>query len=212
MTYEPRAEHGEAGISHLGHRDYVGGLWEEVGRLQFDFLIAEGLRPSHVLLDIACGALRGGVHFIPYLDRGNYLGIEKERTLVERGLADELPADVREEKAPELLIDGSFAFARLSKAPDYALAQSLFTHLPPGEIERCLTRLRAVARPGCRAYATFFETAAAEPRPDRAHDHVNWRYTRDEMLGFGRRCGWQARYVGDWGHPRGQVMVALTPA
>ncbi len=42
------------------HRDMVGGMWEEIGRLQFEFLRARGLKPSHRLLDIGCGSLRGG--------------------------------------------------------------------------------------------------------------------------------------------------------
>jgi hypothetical protein len=37
--------------------------------LQLDFRVAQDLRPSHCLLDIACGALRGGVHVIHYLER-----------------------------------------------------------------------------------------------------------------------------------------------
>src|ERR1700751_5555007 len=104
-------------------------MWERRGQLQFDFLVSRGLRPEHVLLDIACGALRGGVHFIRYLDPGNYLGIEKEAALIRRALAKELPRDVRAEKRPELVVSGDFEFERFSKRANFALAQSLFTHL-----------------------------------------------------------------------------------
>jgi hypothetical protein len=208
----PRAPHGEAGIDRLGHRVYVGGMWEEVGRLQFDFLLAAGLRPSHVLLDIACGALRAGVHLIPYLDCGHYLGIEKERVLIDRGLEQELPPEVRAAKAPELLVDGDFNFERFSRRPDFAIAQSLFSHLPPAHIEKCLTRLRAVAPPHCRCFATFFQSAEQESHLAEAHDHVNWHYTQEEMLAFGRRTGWVSQYIGDWSHPRGQVLVEYQPA
>src|ERR1700678_1283527 len=51
---------GALGLNLLGHREYVGGLWEVIGKLQFDFLISRGLKPEHVFLDIACGPLRGG--------------------------------------------------------------------------------------------------------------------------------------------------------
>src|SRR6476620_10345865 len=73
--------HGVEGIRQLGHRDYVGGLWDEIGQLQFDFLVSNGLKPQHYLLDIACGSLRAGIHFIPYLETGHYLGIDKEPEL-----------------------------------------------------------------------------------------------------------------------------------
>jgi hypothetical protein len=114
---------GDVGVRMVGQRAYIGGRWEEWGRVEFDFMVAHGLAPQHVLLDIACGALRAGVHFIPYLDPGNYLGIEKERRLIRRGLSRELPREVRERKRPELLVSGTFEFDRLSKQADYALAR-----------------------------------------------------------------------------------------
>src|SRR5205807_6035012 len=58
------------------HRAIVGGAWEEIGRLQFEFLTGNGLKPHHRLLDVGCGALRGGLHFIRYLDEGNYVGVD----------------------------------------------------------------------------------------------------------------------------------------
>ncbi|HEY2200624.1 MAG TPA: hypothetical protein VGH56_01955, partial [Solirubrobacteraceae bacterium] len=66
---------GDLGVGMVGHRAYIGGRWEEYGQLEFDFMVERGLRPEHVMLDIACGSLRAGVRLIPYLDAGNYLGI-----------------------------------------------------------------------------------------------------------------------------------------
>ena len=40
------------------HRDFVGGMWDEVGALQFEYMQSAGLRPGHRLLDMGCGALR----------------------------------------------------------------------------------------------------------------------------------------------------------
>src|SRR5271168_1826262 len=58
---------GMESVGELGYRRYVGGYWDQVGRLQFEFLQSRGLQSNHVLLDIACGSLRGGRFFIPYL-------------------------------------------------------------------------------------------------------------------------------------------------
>jgi hypothetical protein len=44
-------------MESLDHRAYVGGLWEEIGTLQFEFLLRQGLAPSDCFLDIACGSL-----------------------------------------------------------------------------------------------------------------------------------------------------------
>jgi len=116
------SEQGPAGIAALGHRAYVGGLWDEIGKLQFEFLVSQGLAPHHVLLDIACGSLRGGVHFIPYLEPGNYLGIDKEAELIQLGRREELPAGLEDERRPEFVVSGSFEFDLFTKRPDYALA------------------------------------------------------------------------------------------
>src|SRR5277367_14092 len=58
------------------HRQFVGGMWDEIGALQFEFLKKEGLLPRHCLIDIGCGCMRGGVHFAQYLDKGKYHGID----------------------------------------------------------------------------------------------------------------------------------------
>jgi hypothetical protein len=71
-----------------GPRGFVGGLWHELGELQFKFLVDHGLRPNHVLLDIACGSLRAGIRLIPYLQSGNYLGIDINSSLIEHGKKD----------------------------------------------------------------------------------------------------------------------------
>lgn len=201
---------GPEGISKFGHRAYVGGMWDEIGRLQFDYLVSEGLRPEHRLLDIGCGALRGGVHFIRYLDFGRYFGVEKHRELIDSGMR-ECGRDLWSEKAPMVWAAPSFDFEEASVlAPgfDFALAQSLFTHLTPDLIRLCFANLRDVIAPDGVFYATYFEGTG--PNPSESHDHGRFEYTRSEMEAFGGEQ-WSAEYVGEWGHPRGQVMVRYRP-
>lgn len=199
---------GAEGVARLGHRDYVGGLWDEIGQLQFEFLRAQGLLPEHVLLDIACGALRLGVKVIPYLEPGHYLGIDKEAELLRAGLELELPEALRRQKRPQLLQDGDFRFERFGRLVDRAMAQSLFTHLPPALISRCLEQLRPWLRPDGVAYATFFEVEQPRDNPADPHDHGYHAYTRAEMEAFGEALGYRVEYIGAWNHPRDQVMVA----
>jgi SAM-dependent methyltransferase len=201
-----RTPEGAAGIAIVGHREYVGGMWDEIGQLQFDFLIAQGLQPESVFLDIACGSLRGGVHFIRYLEAGNYLGIDKETALIERGLETELPADVREEKMPEFVVSGAFEFDRFSRRPDFSLAQSLFSHLVEADIELCLRNLRRSAAPHHRFFATFF-AGDSEQNACHSHAHASFQHKPEKLIALGESNGWQCDYIGDWGHPRGQVMM-----
>jgi hypothetical protein len=204
ITY-PFVKGGEKGIRRNGHREYVGGSWEEFGQLQLEFMRAQGLQPHHVLCDIACGSLRAGVWFIPYLDRGHYLGIEKERLLVERGVELELDAAVRAEKQPELVVSSAFEFERFTKQPDYAIANSLFTHLTPDVIELCLRNLRAHVD-HCRFFVSFKEVQEAVRNPRKSADWRGFNYTAQQMADFGARTGWNSRYVGAWGHRRGLMM------
>jgi SAM-dependent methyltransferase len=54
----------------------IGGKWDEVGGLQYDFRVERGLQPHHQMLDIGCGTLRGGRHLIRFLDAGHYTGTD----------------------------------------------------------------------------------------------------------------------------------------
>jgi len=206
---------GPEGVEHLGHRTYVGGLWDQMGEHQFRFLLQRGLRPQDVLLDIACGSLRLGVKVIPYLEPGHYLGVEKEGLLLQRGVEQELGTELVERYRPRLLQNAAFAFELLATPVDVALAQSLFTHLTPEAIGRCLRQLRPWLKPSGVFYATFFESHRSQRRRLRqSHDHASFLYTRAEIEAFGEREGYTVEYIGNWGHPRHQVMVAyrLPPA
>lgn len=202
---------GNSGIKRVGHRNYIGGNWEKIGKLQFDFLIKKGLEPHNVFLDIACGSLRAGVHLIPYLDEGNYLGIEKEKTLIDLGLEHELKPEIFQEKSPEFVVSKDFDFSKFSKVPDYAIAQSLFTHLPPDLINLCFKNLRENINSNGFFYATFFVTDHKVDNPNFPHDHDNYKYTISEIKAFGLDNGWDSKFIGEWGHPRYQQIVEYTP-
>ena len=201
------APEGDRGIAKRGHRGYVGGMWEEIGRLQFDFLLSKGLKPDSYLLDIACGSLRLGVKVIPYLEPSHYLGIEKESGLVKAGLEKELDPKLKEEKQPNIVISNSFEFEKLEQKADFAIAQSLFTHLPPSLIDLCFQKLYPWLEDDGVFYATFFKTEKKINNPKRPHDHYGFAYTQTEMCSFGETNGFASNYIGDWNHPRNQVIV-----
>jgi hypothetical protein len=194
-------------VGGAGPRGFVGGLWHELGDLQFRFLVEQGLRPEHVLLDIACGSLRGGVRFIPYLNVGNYLGVDMDRSLIDHGLENEIGRTLCSVKKPELVVSENFEFERLSKSPDFALAQSLFSHLTQDDIRLCLRKLKSVATAQTRFFATFLEVAQSTDNPLVSHPHAGFHYTRAEMEEFAVETGWHARYIGAWNHPRDQKMI-----
>lgn len=207
----PTTPEGHAGIEKVGHRRYVGGDWALVGRQQFELLLAEGVQPHHVVLNVACGSFRLGVHLIPYLDPGNYLGIEKEAELIDAGQARELGPDLVAERRPELVVSDSFEFERFGKGPDFAIARSLFTHLPAGLVLDAMRKLRRVIDDEGLFLASFFESRVPALNPRRPHAHQSFRYTRGRMLALGSQTGWRADYLGRWAQDDSQVYVRFRP-
>ena len=48
--------------------------------------------------------------------------------------------------------------------------------------------------------------------PKKPHDHCSFSYTKEEMVGFGEMNGFLANYIGEWNHPRNQVIVEYRKA
>lgn len=201
-------------IRKMGHRGFVGGdgvYWDEIGTLQFNFLKSEGLKAKHTLVDVACGSLRAGRLFINYLDVGNYMGIDKEVNLVIHGVVEELGISAFVEKKPEFVVSGNFELEKFSKRPDYAIAQSLFTHLTAEDIYRCFKAVRKIIADDGKFYATFFEVEIPTDNYSESDAIDVFYYTREQMNLLADIAGWRMKYIGDWKHPRNQKMVKLEP-
>ncbi|MFD0772503.1 class I SAM-dependent methyltransferase [Streptomonospora algeriensis] len=199
-------------IAAGAHRKRVGAYWDQIGQLQFDFLVKQGLTPESKLLDVGCGSLRGGIHFIRYLNQGNYYGIDVDPALVKAGLEYELPAVGLSDRLPEDHLRVTTRFnANFGVNFQFALAQSVFTHLPLNHIRLCLFRVAKVMPPGGRFYATFFEAPADEPfdKPynKRYPEQDPYQYRPYELEWAANVAGWKFRNLGEWGHPRGQRMA-----
>lgn len=204
------------------HRDWVGGMWEEIGRMQFEFLRDQGLRRQDRVLDLGCGCFRGGVHIVDYLDPGRYYGIDISQELLDVGYEREIiPAGLHEKLPREnLLSDDGFRAGAFGERFDVALAQSVFTHLPLNHFQLCMARLSAAMRPGGRFYVTAFicpegsdwteplrhERGGITTNP--AQDPFHYRL-QDFEHGI-RGLPWKMQHHGDWGHPRDQSMLIFT--
>jgi SAM-dependent methyltransferase len=209
------------------HRDAVGGLWNEMGELQFAFMKQQGLRPEHYLLDVGCGSLRGGVRFVDYLEPGRYFGLDISQELLDAGMAELEKRDLQR-KRPQLRCSDSFEVDAFNQQFDFALAQSLFTHLSLNKIMVCLHEVAGVLRPGGRLYATFFENPEGtrhlgQPRRQAqisTKKGTRWittfpnedpyHYGLDAFEWLCESIPLDVEYVGDWGHPRNQKMVCFT--
>jgi SAM-dependent methyltransferase len=204
-------------IAHRRHRAVVSGRWDEIGRLQLNFLIGQGLLPDDRLLDIGCGPLRAGVHFIRYLKPGHYFGIDRNRSLVEAG-RQELARERLKERRPQLLVNDRFDFSAFGRAFRFALANSVFTHLPLNAIERCLVNVGDTLEPGGRFFASYFDAphwpALGElhhPDDNVSHSDRNpYHYHLSAFEYLAGRLPFRVERIADWGHPRRLAMLVFT--
>jgi SAM-dependent methyltransferase len=185
----------------------VGGNWDVIGPLQFGYLRDHGLAPHHRMLDIGCGTLRGGRHFIRYLEPGCYTGFDTspqsiafaKQLVVDEGLADRRPRLVVS-KRPTL----DFADVAGGRY-DVLLAQSVFTHLPARNIAECFAHVGSVLADDGTFWFTFFERETG----------MTWRgafyYPLDFFAELAARHRFRVELMTDYPHPRGQKMVRLTP-
>ena len=198
------------------HRTFVGGLWEEMGQKQLEFLQEQGLRPEHRFLDVGCGSFRAGRLLVDYLDPGNYYGIDINASLMERGYELELNDEQRERLPVENLRVTDRFDADFGEPFDMAIAQSVFTHMSLNNCRLCLHRIGASMKPGAKFFVTFFEGGPHQPidavlqHGTRFTERNSYWYYRQDLRWITRRTPWSFRYIGDWGHPRGQRMLEYT--
>lgn len=195
-----------------GHRNVVGGLWDVIGPLQRDFLIARGLRRSDRLLDIGCGALRGGAPLTAWLDPGRYYGVDISPGLIEAGWRHEIEAAGLADRLPREHLHVTDRFeAPFGVMFDRGLAVSLFTHLPLDMMTTCLERVAPVFRPGAELYLTVFEGQGVVTRPSgvTTHDDRDPFHFTKAAVEAATPQGWRMDWIGEWGHPRDQQMVRM---
>jgi len=161
------------------------------------------------------------VHFIRYLDAGNYIGVDIDQSLLDAGFEVELQAVRLQDKFPRqnLVCMKDFEFEQLGCSVDFAIAQSVFTHLTFNRIRRCLERLASVTRIGGHFFATFFElprdanaslSYIHNPGQIVTYDTSDpYHYKLADLFFAASGLPWEVRYIGDWHDPRGQHMVEL---
>jgi len=120
----------EEAIERGVYKNYLGGgaeKWESRGLFQLSLLRAAGMLPSSRLLDVGCGPIRAGVHFISFLNEGNYYGVDYNNSFIktasllvtEKGLSG---------KHPTLKVISDFDLSALSQKFDFVNVFSVLNH------------------------------------------------------------------------------------
>jgi hypothetical protein len=198
----------------MDHRTAVGGLWDEIGTLQFEYLRSQGLRPEHRFLDVGCGCMRAGVHLARYLQPGHYYGFDPQQWLLDAG-----QGELAAVGAPPAVTRCTETFdVRGWPQFDFAIAQSVFTHLTLDRFGACLRSIAPNLRYGT-LYATFFEGAhGVRDLPHQPGDVVThfdadpYHFEPADILRAAHDAGWHGTWIGDWRHPRDQKIASFRPA
>jgi len=175
----------------------------------FQFLVDHGLQRDHRMLDVGCGMLRGGLHFIEYLDPEGYVGIDISQGVIDVA-RQSVPERGLEARKPRLLVTGDLKFGEFAdEAFDVLLAQSVFTHLPAQYIEECMAHVGRVLRPAGVFWFTFKLAAGL-----RTVDYKQFEYPFSFFESAAGQHGLQVELLPEdaYPHPRGQRMVKLTAA
>lgn len=147
-------------LKEAHHRQY-GRPWA-MGKYIFEFAVDAGLRPEHRLLDFGCGALRLGNWAIPYLDEGNYFGVEQHLVSLEAAATYEIPLHRLEEKRPRLLWNDDFAFSHFETAFDVIVDFSSSSKVQDAARLDCYRAFAAALAPGGRLLTAPRPEATAE--------------------------------------------------
>ncbi len=192
----PAAEHYTAYVGPPNEYDYMGGN-------QFALLFLLGLREHHKLLDFGCGSLRAGRLLIPYLNAGNYYGIEPNTWLIEDAFERQLGGQ-QNVKQPHFSDSADFRGDVFGVAFDYIVAQSIFSHSGPTLTRTALQSFANTLAPAGLVIASFCE--GDEDTPE------GWFYTgltkrgtvryRPELIeALASDAGLKAMRI-PWRHPR----------
>lgn len=148
-------------IGPLGH-------WEAIKEYQISLLKRMGLRPQHTLLDIGCGPLSGGLAFIPYLEPGNYFGVDLRPSAIEEARYQVEKAKLADKK-PVLVVSDTFGAGELGGEKfDFIWASQITYHLDDQQLDTCLDWVSSCLKPDGRFLADFIS------KPDLVTPEKRW--------------------------------------
>jgi hypothetical protein len=197
-------------IGSRHYRAFVGPPenYDIVAAMQFNLLTTVGLREHHTLLDIGCGSLRAGRLFIPFLLPGNYFGLEPNSWLLEEAVKNEIGRDLLRIKRPVFDDNCEFNLTVFGRQFDYLLAQSIFSHAAPGQIEKCLEKASKVMHAKSIFLATYVPGQENYDGREWVYPDVV-RYTEERMLQLAKNAGLVA-VPHPWKHPGVQRWLLIT--
>jgi len=137
----------------INHKDAI--RFEKTSKIEKDFLIRQGLKPSHNFVDYGCGSLRLGKELIPYLDSGKYHGLDvtDQFFLLGKSLIDPV---VWKTKQPSLNVinEKNLKFTS-DKKIDFLMSCAVLYHIPAAELPKYFTNIVNLLKDEGKAFVDF---------------------------------------------------------
>lgn len=127
--------------------------WNECAQWHMDALEHFKIGKNYKVLDIGCGAMRFGLSAVNYLNNGNYCGIDPHDKYLNFGAY--LIKNYLSNKEFTYIHDEDFNFQLSNMTFDFAIAQSVITHISNDRIENCLSKMKVVMKKGSKFLFSF---------------------------------------------------------
>lgn len=128
------------------HHHLYGRPWV-LGRYHFDFLVGHGgLRAEDHVLDFGCGSGRTGIHLIPYLDPGNYVGVDPDASRIRAFKQYEVLLHGLAPRNPTILATGTIPNREYDVVLDLFVIRHLRDSVRAGAEKRVKDALRSGGR------------------------------------------------------------------
>lgn len=157
-------------------------------RMQHDFMLAQGLKPEHLFLDLGCGALRGTIRLVDYLSNGHFNGADISIGLLKEALLE--CQRLHLSNLPLLRLMDSFDLKSLwdGMTFDFVLANSLTVHIEPDDIRDLCKGIADVLTPSGKAYISVHPLSEKETEPFK-NDGYRWWYKRSWIASEAAKAG-----------------------
>lgn len=125
----------------------------------FCLALREGLRPTSAVLEVGCGCLRSGYHFVRFLEPGRYCGIEPNVAMLDAG-RELILGPLESEKRPRFRHHDDFDFGVFETTFDFVVAFSIWSHASKAQIGTMLDQFRRTSQAGSKLISSWIP-----PRP-----------------------------------------------
>lgn len=165
----------------------------ETGVTDLEYLKKQGMQPHHRLLDFGCGTLRTGLFVIPYLDPGNYVGVDISETRIEKGCREAENQGIPRDRYRVVTLTGTGLEEIADEKIDYVWSLAVFSHMPSSEWYPILRKLHGQLSDDGKILISY----SHRDKLKRSKFKDFW-YTSDHVEKVAAECGYKTTFLDDW--------------